>query len=141
MTKEDKELLLKDLSARIPYGVKLLYNSNSIANIKDRVEILRGITIGYTILFETDHIHSEYESTIGSYEHFKPYLRPMSSMTDIEKKKYHLHICEIDSSGFNISKMSEMIGWLNSIYVDYNGLIPMGLALPAPDGMYNTKNE
>lgn len=170
MTQEEKQILLEDLSARLPYGVKLLYNSNSIANIKDRVEILRGITVGYTILFETDYIHAVYESTIGSYEHFKPYLRPMSSMTEEEMGEYakfklsyddvyeftdfratgkgfiNVHTsCKNGGVGytFQVNNRTMLydgvigIDWLNAHHFDYRGLIGMGLALEAPEGMYN----
>ena len=164
MTQEEKNLLLKDLCGRLPYGVKLLYNSNSIANIKDRVEILRGITIGYTIWFETNYDHYEYESTSGSYEHFKPYLRPMSSMAEEEKKelerlideKLNKHIGQeddewtpwilYDTTGiknyvggerFYFDEMSFIYDWLNAHHFDYRGLIPKGLALEAPKEMYN----
>lgn len=128
MNKEDKELLLQDLCARLPYGVKLLYNSNSIAKIKDRIEILRGITIGYTIWFETNYIHSEYDSTSGSYEHFKPYLRPMSSMTEEELYEW-THTWIMDTT-------VEKYDWLNAHHFDYRGMIEKGLALPAKEGMY-----
>lgn len=122
MTQEEKQLLLKDLCTRLPYKVK----------VGDDMGRIYELPIGNTYLIDLFYENGDYvEPPI------KPYLRPMSSMTDIEQKKYHLHICEIDSSGFNISKMSEMIDWLNSIYVDYNGLIPMGLALEAPEGMYD----
>jgi len=154
MTQEEKELLLKDLCMRLPYGVKLLYNSNSIANIKDRVEILRGITIGYTIWFETNYGHYEYESTSGSYEHFKPYLRPMSSMTEKELHELSRLIngrIELDcgiicskSRGFaegheylDVEDMFTIIDWLNKKMFDYRGLISMGLAIEAPKEMYN----
>ena len=139
MDKQDKELLLKDLSARLPYEVKLLYNSNSIANIKDRVEILRGIVVGYTILFETDYIHSEYESTSGSYEHFKPYLRPMSSMTEEEDKEWQLYKSRIAESCDELleKRIAELHDWFCKKHLDFRGLIPMDLALPAPEGMYN----
>lgn len=132
MTQEDKELLLKDLCSRLPYGVKLLYNSNSIAKIKDRIEILRGITVGYTIWFETNYIHSEYESTSGSYEHFKPYLRSMSSMTEEEIKEFNKFGCGDNE----IEEFFNLIDWFNKKMFDYRGLIENGLALEAPEGMY-----
>ena len=64
MTQEEKNLLLKDLCARIPYG--LICKSNSYRNI----------------LFNSSHI-----SLIES-EEIKPYLRPMHSMTEEEKKEF-----------------------------------------------------
>lgn len=120
----------------LPYNVKLLYNSNSIAKIKDRIEILRGITIGYTIWFETDYTHSEYESTSGSYEHFKPYLRPMESMTEDEFVEYkELDLLDYSNDGFEMPNFRS-IAWFLKKHFDFCGLIPKGLALPAPEGMY-----
>lgn len=133
MTKEEKNLLLQDLCARLPYGVKLLYNSNSIAKIKDRIEILRGITIGYTIWFETNYNHSEYDSTSGSYEHFKPYLRPMSSMTEEEWKEFDWFVKQESDE---ILRFRNTLKFYNKHHIDYIGLIPMGLALKAPEDMY-----
>ena len=124
MTEEEKQLLLKDLCARLPYKVM----------VGDDLGRIYELHIGNAYLIDLFCENGDYvEPPI------KPYLRPLSSITDIEQKKYRMYICEIESSGFNILKMSEMIDWLNSIYVDYNGLIPMGLALPAPKDMYNFK--
>ena len=142
MTNEEKQLLIKDLSARLPYGVKLLYNSNSIAKIKDRIEILRGIIIGYTIWFETNYNHSEYDSTSGSYGHFKPYLRPMSSMTEEEINEFILisdTVLWIGNKRSTCILSLEQMDWFNTHHFDYRGLIEKGLALPAPEGMYNFK--
>ena len=72
-------------------------------------------------------------------EEVKPYLRPMSSMTEEERKEYFLtweeeplerrvHIPSISTND-----------WLNEHHFDYRGLIPMGLALEAPKDMYKTE--
>ena len=69
MTQEDKELLLKDLSARLPYGVKVQYEGN---------------------IFDIDYISPMYEEVRLDFADYytidiseiKPYLRPMSSMTE-----------------------------------------------------------
>ena len=65
----------------------------------------------------------------------KPYLRPMSSMTVREKEKLDriLEYMYYD----NETPVSAASDYLNEIHVDHRGLIPMGLALPAPEGMYN----
>lgn len=98
MTQEDKELLLKDLCARLPYGV--ICKSNSYRNI----------------LFNSSHI-----SLIES-EEIKPYLRPMSSMTEEEENEYYN-----TEFGFNIH--SDRVDWLNAHHFDYRGLIERGLAI------------
>ncbi|MBR5297453.1 MAG: hypothetical protein IKU29_06270 [Parabacteroides sp.] len=66
MTRKDKELLLKDICARLPYGVKIRVN--------DKIEILEGLHM-------PDNI-AQYDSFLASnIEDCKPYLFPMSSMT------------------------------------------------------------
>ena len=99
MAQNDKELLLMDLCARLPYGV--ICKSNSYRNI----------------LFNSSHI-----SLIES-EEIKPYLRPMSSMTEEEENEYY----NIEF-GFNIH--SDRVDWLNAHHFDYRGLIEKGLAIP-----------
>ena len=69
--------------------------------------------------------------------YIKPYLRLMSSMTEEEKKEYYDLLSRYDASCF-ISKIgSRLFDWLNSHHFDYRGLIQMGLALEASEGMYN----
>lgn len=115
MTQEQKELLLKDLCTRLPYGI-------AIYRIKDS-SIHR---------FQ----YSDITENIVQFSHFleypgiddiKPYLRPMSSMTDVEFFIYK-------NTPF-INKLGFCLGG----YWDYYELIPKGLALEAPEGMYNTK--
>ncbi len=128
MTEEEKKLLLIDLCARLPHGVKVknVKNNFDISNFNHNVEEIK-------ILIE------EYD--------IKPYLRPMSSMTE-EEKKYISERCGFSIVG-PIRNECELImpvfatDWLidfyNEHHFDYRGLIPMGLALEAPEGMYKTK--
>ena len=115
MTQEDKTLLLKDLCGRLPYGVKL-----------DNGLKLRSIDVLTKVV-----------SCSGSdrrVDYVRPYLRPMSSMTEEERKIYMeigSHLC-----GEIVAKT--MIDWLNKNHFDYRGLIPIGLALEAPKDMYKT---
>ena len=116
MTQKEEQLLFKDLCARLPYGV--IYHRNDGANIELREVDIKNGTLNYT-----DNI---------VMRDCKPYLRPMSSMTKEERKVYMeigSHLC-----GEIVAKT--MIDWLNAHYFDYHSLIPMGLALEAPDGMY-----
>ena len=71
-------------------------------------------------------------------EEFKPYLRSMSSMT-AKEKTLMATICLKYVSGNVEGAVSELSDFYNSRYFDYRGLIPMGLALEAPDDMYKTK--
>jgi hypothetical protein len=128
MTQEDKELLLKDLCARLPYGVicKVVKNDNPwIGDCKLRSYWLDRVT-------DT------------CYE-IKPYLRPMSSMTDgeIEELSYLVFqqpdldmVKGWESLLIDAEKLPKLFDWLNAHHFDYRGLIPMGLALEAPEGMY-----
>ena len=63
----------------------------------------------------------------------KPYLRPMSSMTEEEKAEYH-SLC--DSYYGIYFDTVDSIDWLNAHHFDYRGLIEKGLAIEAPEGMY-----
>ena len=124
MTQEEKQLLLKDLCARQPWGVKVQYNNK---------------------VYVIDYVSAEYEEvkldiidnyTVGISD-IKPYLRPMSSMTEKEKLEVKEYLNSIEGKliGFK-ARTIWVIDYLNSIHVDYRGLIPMGLALEAPKDMY-----
>ena len=132
MTQEDKYLLLKDLSARLPYGVKCKVNyiiNNETTYGKD-VESECIDTIK-RINFDTRSVYTEWLGYESDIEDIKPYLRPMSSMTEEEKIDYQAF--------FNydgVEYPDEYIDWLNKNMFDYRGLIPNGLALEAPEGMY-----
>ena len=73
MTQEEKDLLLKDLCARLPYGVKI--------SVDDKVETVQGINILDTVV--------EYDSWLSSdIEEVKPYLFPLSNMTEEQYKEW-----------------------------------------------------
>lgn len=112
MKQEDKELLLKDLCARLPYGVKLqLYNGeldNDTLNSIDTEE--------YIIVNGKDDI-----------ENIKPYLFHLSSMTDKQYREF-LSTC----NGYcDYYWTEETFDWLNKNHFDYRGLIEKGLAIDA----------
>ena len=121
MTHEDKELLLKDLCARIPYGVKVKVLNEDILS-QDNEE---GFIVGKeNVNDDCFVIQCSSDSYVLVYNDFKPYLRPMSSMTEEEKKEC-LKITFVEATD-----------WLNSHHFDYRGLIEKELALEAPAGMY-----
>lgn len=145
MTQEEKQLLLKDLCARLLYGVKIysdIGGDNTLLGIYgDRV---------FTTCEEPDK-HNDYPA-----ECIKPYLRPMSSMTESEIDKL-FDILHIDKDGNDddwikindvvgikfffptgkwVEDVAEAYDYLNSIHIDYRGFINKGLALEAPDNMY-----
>jgi hypothetical protein len=121
MTQEERELLLKDLCARLPYNIIL-----SIDNGKYRED--KKLWAG---LFDSDDLWNA-----------KPYLRPMSSMTEDERNEYfdfrnqelqRVALAEVGRE----SAIAGIFDWLNKKMFDYRGLIPKGLALEATEGMYN----
>ena len=171
MTQEEKDLVVKDLCARLPFYVKaaidfegylevlpddenlqysyrknlkfiLDYENKTIEDISkephilyaypctERFQMLRGYT---------------YEFDYGvPVEFIKPYLRPMSSMTEEEKVEiqdlYHKNTQEVfkdpsEIRGYRFYDIS-VVDWLNEHHFDYRGLIPMGLALEAPEDIY-----
>ena len=139
MTKEEKQLLLIDLCSRLPYGVICYYNC--VIPIEGRelhkancIDVLKGIVptpdghIGFMV--GIDRVNA-LEGDI------KPYLRPLSSMTD-EEKTLMATICLKNAIGNVEVAVSELSDFYNSRHFDYRGLIPMGLALEAPKDMYKT---
>ena len=114
MTQEEKELLVKDLSARLGYGVKCTTKSSSWNGV-------------YTIVgYKDDRFFLDcpiYDEGDDEWmiESIVPYLRPMPSMTEEEKKEYW----DITS----VSNHCAAIDWLNAHHFDYRGLIEKGLAI------------
>jgi len=138
MTQQDKELLLKDLCARLPYGVKILHIgwNYELDDTLATVERVVGIDENwlYTKVID-DHTGEEYredEYPIDTFDD-KLYLRPMSSMTEEEKAdiEWYYRNSQVDKKD-----VSNCIDYFNSHYLDYRGLIEKGLALEAPKGMY-----
>ena len=150
MTQADKKLLLKDLCARLPYGVKVKllnedilrydYSSeeggfiNGIENINDGLFIIKCRKDGYVL----------------SYDEFKPYLLPLSSITETLEElntigffKYcdtianvsHLEskngISEEIYTYIDIESISGLMNFFHSHHIDYRGLIEKGLAIDA----------
>jgi hypothetical protein len=121
MTQEEKELLLKDLGARLQYKLHCrVFRLNG--DIKENNDILYGI-IGDNIITLKSN-----EDECLMYYQIKPYLRPMSSMTDEEKND----LLQLMGRGTDI----ERIDFYISHHFDYRGLMPIGLALEAPEDMY-----
>lgn len=107
MTQEEKDLLLKDLCSRLPYGVMVKYGNR---NTPVKCDL-------------------DCHPSINDLENIKIYLRPMSSMTEIEKEELR---------ALKWTKLEHYtVDWLNVHHFDYRGLIEEGLALEAPEGMYN----
>jgi len=122
MTQEDKELLLKDLCARLPYGVKFVRESWNYEWDQEMsvVEILEDID-------KDGYIN---HTKVYTVEEIKPYLRPMESMTEDEKHECKDYLRSIEGALIgNIGRTIWLINWLNAHHFDYRGLIDKGLAI------------
>lgn len=147
MTQEEKEILLKDLCARLPYGVKV---QTTYINQKTKERSDIGIDTLSTV---------EISMLIEGYEEHKPYLFPLSSMTEEQKKdlllttvgEKGLKLFSVTKDGiisndkeeqsfanfsvnwinFSNKNVKAYIGWLIKNHFDIHDLIPMGLAVDA----------
>ena len=130
MTQENKELLLKDLCARLPYGVKVHAKFiDTDTNTKvEKVGVLSMIDIDTVVAFSSDDTNCY--SYVSIHE-VKPYLFLLSSMTETQKEEY-AHIL-VMSSNLAYSQLLGMTveDWLNKNHFDYRGLIEKGLAIDA----------
>ena len=150
MSQEEKQLLLVDLSARLPYGVMVqcITESARMANASPLNETLNTVLYRYV---EEDNIE------------LKSYLRPMSSMTEEEKGELWFLLTEgrtnieLNSNGQLTTRENIELGlnypfvcpegstlyvdWLNAHHFDYRGLIEKDLAVEAPEGMYSLKGK
>ena len=124
MKKEERQLLLKDLSARLPY--------NPMVHIHD-----------LNVIDYDNYLYATYLDSMMSYSiRLKPYLRPMSSMTEEEEKEYRKTMDKLYSNSDDFSKYTEYswtietFDFLNAHHLDYRDLISKGLAFEAPKDMY-----
>ena len=133
MTQEEKQLLLIDLCARLPYRVKCA----DFAYDKDGNSV-RTINILETIFPSNQRYIYINVDSIHNISRIKPYLRPMSSMTKEERKEWQARALMHPKTVF-ADKLDCLIDWLNEHHFDYRGLIEKGLALEAPTDMYKTE--
>ena len=126
MTKEDKDLVIKDMLARLPYGLYVKRNNETIPFNEGIENDVIG-SFGYLI------------DSLSNKDVIKPYLRPMSSMTEEEQDEFLNLIIPVDGGKAVVeeSKIDEYTTFLNSHHFDYRGLIEKGLALEAVERMYN----
>ena len=132
ITEEQKKLLIKDLSARVPYNTWVLMETEgSDEGWKTRVQ--HDYCLGYI----SGKITRLYFHEIT----FKPYLRPMKSMTKEEQLECLVELGEdvilCGEGQVHCLLTIDQIDWLNAHHFDYRGLIGMGLALEAPEGLYD----
>ena len=159
MTQEEKQLLLKDLCMRLPYGVIIdskKYNEAHYRKHYAQRLILVSVLREEVTCIDVDD-YPDPKCREHKLEYCKPYLRPMSSMTEEEKEELKSEFCvdiRDEDNGRHTERYGyvivyhnfkdeswyipfEAIDWLNKHHFDYRDLIGKGLALPAPEGMYN----
>lgn len=124
MEENNKQLLIRDICARLPYGVYVKFKQHNeplCLSVKDVLAIYNGGEL------------------INDLQYL--YLRPMSSMTEEEKEWLYSNFDYIESFGVKCyDKIPEYYDWLNEHHFDYRGLLEKGLALEAPEGMYKKKS-
>lgn len=131
MTQEEKELLLKDLCARLMYKPKALVNGHlaTILGIDENVVIV--------CINGNDYKDETVVSADNNSDDVKPYLRPMSSMTEKEKHellRFRVVNLDMDNNAIDVccvgfENHAKVQDYLNSIHVDYRGLLEKGLAI------------
>lgn len=119
MIQEQKELLLKDICARLPYGVKVHTSLKPICNIYSKPTIYSTVVI--------DGAGEE----VCNISDIKPYLFPLSSiLSSMTEEQYN----EYTNMGYSVTERGRsmanyhQIDWFHKNHIDYRGLIPMGLA-------------
>ena len=130
MTQEDKEFLIRDLCGRLPYGVKAYIKNWSKLDRKyyEGVYTVESIDPSLNTIV-ADSERSSVEVIVGDDDYeIKPYLRPMSNMTEEEKLMYEGLMIGTDN---NIPYILDVIDWLNAHHFDYRDLIEKGLAIDA----------
>ena len=117
MTQEHKELLFKDLCARLPYGIKFLRESWNFEWDQELsvIEILEDID-------KDGYIN---KTKVYNVEDIKPYLFPLSSMTEEQQT----NLTKFVANGIHGENI--LYDWYNKNHFDYRGLIPMRLAIDA----------
>ena len=129
MTKEDRERLLKDLGGRLPYGVKIL---DIPANVVGKLFL---ISTTDTVQYETAD-----DTGIQTLYNIKPYLLPLSSMTEEQKREYDMLLTDVPTyeyeGGDIVTVFETYDNWMSIDYLianhfDYRYLIEDGLAIDA----------
>lgn len=140
MTQENKELLIKDLCARLPYKVKCCIYNFGEDTIRIKEDVLWSVQ-GDNILTLKSCVEN---GEAYMYHQIKPYLFPLSSMTDkdlaefLQIKGMNLNSDELKTFRREtiaivsiLPSYSRHIDWLNSHHFDYRGLIEKELAIDA----------
>lgn len=144
MTQDEKSILLKDLCARLPYGLQIKTGEDDESYTLLSAHPNKDIAL---IGIDMDGVYATSKVKIDT---IKPYLRPMSSMTEEEKEemkqisKDYIDEWENTKTSLERWKLDAKVSYkravfYNSHHLDWNGLIELGLSLEAPERMYKTE--
>jgi hypothetical protein len=127
MTQEQKELLLKDLCGRLPYGIRVEYKGKTHSSIYDVLGFARDrLTICLPFMSHTEQ---------PLVEDVKPYLFPLSTMTEEQKKEFdqllELELKAINDEINHTQSTAFEVDFYHKHHLDWRELIPMGLAIDA----------
>ena len=146
MKQEDKDLLLKDLSARLPYGIKIkteYFAKATLISIRKNISYgaNKDLLVTYDISGEENPFQTD--ERISTISKIKPYLFPLSSMTEEQYEEF-IRVSGWDGDIEDIKRgkfscigyigldyIYDTIDWFHKNHIDYRGLIPMGLAIDA----------
>ena len=135
ITQEQKDILLQDLSPRLPYGVKIdnIGVPSTLVSINNRYRIIVEITE-----IDKNQSFNLTSTEVLEIEDARPYLFPLSSMTEEQRKELQeLHFDYISDKIFIDTEFVchydyvRLIDWLNKNHFDWRGLIEKGLAIDA----------
>lgn len=145
MTQNEKELLVKDITARLPYRVKIktdYFQTATLISIRKNISLNSGkdLSITYDISGKDEPFQME-ERWGTPISEIKPYLFPFSSMTEKQKDEIRNRFCYEWESDEDVSDLwkhelefgyaLEFIQWCYENHLDIGGLIPKGLAIDA----------
>ena len=149
MRQKDKELLKRDLCARLPYGVKAEvantqgYHHENVAKKGEKtIDTLKGFDSSHNCftVYHNNPLDWDWTCSEIDIEDIKPYLIPISKMTEEQRLEIEIITGETigidtyslyDFTGYSeisLSRTMELIQWCYENHIDINGLIPMGLA-------------
>lgn len=122
MTQKEKEILIQDLCARLPYGVKIDMRGYVVPKTLCAIEFT-----DEKVLFRVKGLNETFDFDV---ENVKPYLRPLSDITESEKSLYALYVKNTEGFIYSLESCYEM-RWCLKHHFDVNGLIQKGLAYDA----------
>lgn len=129
MTQDEKELLLKDTCARIPYNIKCTYYDKCVGEEDEG-----------TITGMQNETYFVIDGGCIDVENVKPYLFPLSNLKEDLKQEYTYIVNYINSDDTNnwkegefiyVEQFTQLMHFYHKHHIDYRGLIPMGLAIDA----------